>query len=255
MADLIEPTSKKLTLIDAQEEVDDVWENYNLGLITANERYNEHARFKLAMAKATNAWPSNPELEKINDTIDQKIGILADGDDMLLVARKDFDRYVDTKSWASVMKDENLSRFIASFHLSKDPQDIARAKLLKQIKNDFSAIFATLKEAETYYQRGHAPAAWELVDIAIKKHPNSLELAKAKALYSGKAANFASTIAKAQDYEQASAKSAQALTWYLKAEVIHPDSQYAREGIDRIITAKFKPNQQQTNTNEVAVNF
>ena len=222
---------------------------------TANERYNEHARFKLAMAKATNAWPSNPELEKINDTIDQKIGILADGDDMLLVARKDFDRYVDTKSWASVMKDENLSRFIASFHLSKDPQDIARAKLLKQIKNDFSAIFATLKEAETYYQRGHAPAAWELVDIAIKKHPNSLELAKAKALYSGKAANFASTIAKAQDYEQASAKSAQALTWYLKAEVIHPDSQYAREGIDRIITAKFKPNQQQTNTNEVAVNF
>ncbi|MFT5906395.1 MAG: hypothetical protein ACI9E1_002003, partial [Cryomorphaceae bacterium] len=221
---------------------------------TSNERYNEHARFKTAMAKATNAWPSNPEVEQINILIDSKLDLLADGDDMLKVARKDFDLYVDTKSWSAVMKDENLSRFIASFHLSKDPQDIIRATRLKQIKNDFTAVFATMKEAETFYNRGHAAAAWELVDIAIKQHPNSLELAQAKALYSGKAATFANTIAKAQDLESLSAVSAQALTWYLKAEVIHPDSRYAREGIDRVITAKFRPGKK-SNNDEVAMNY
>jgi hypothetical protein len=218
------------------------------------ERDNEHARFKTALTKAANAWPSNPELQLLNKTLDDKLDMLVAGDDMLLVARKDFDRYVDTKSWPAVMKDENLSRFIASFHLSKDPQDIARAEMLQKIKNDFSAIFATLKEAETYFNRGHAPAAWELVDIAIKQHPNSLELAQAKALYSSAAAVFANTISKAQDFERLSPASAQALTWYLKAETIHPESIYAKEGIARVINAKFNP-QAKSNNSDVAANF
>ncbi|MGJ8655007.1 MAG: hypothetical protein ACSHX6_01045 [Akkermansiaceae bacterium] len=228
-------TESKLNTRDAKIAL-----RFMLSSKNSTERNNEQTRFKSAMAKATLAWPSNPELEAINNLVDDKFAMLTAGDDMLLVARKDFDRYVDTKSYSAVMKEENLSRFIASFHLSKDPQDIARAKLLKQIQQDITAVFATLTEAKTYYNRGLAPAAWELVDIAIKKHPNNLELAKAKALYSSKAATFANTIAKAQDYESISPKSAQALTWFLKAEHIHPESQYAKEGINRIITAKFK---------------
>jgi DNA-directed RNA polymerase subunit beta' len=41
LGDLINPTIKERTLIDAQQEVDEVWENYNMGLITNNERYNQ----------------------------------------------------------------------------------------------------------------------------------------------------------------------------------------------------------------------
>ncbi len=41
LGDLIEPTIKESTLIDANTEVDEVWENYNMGLITNNERYNQ----------------------------------------------------------------------------------------------------------------------------------------------------------------------------------------------------------------------
>jgi DNA-directed RNA polymerase subunit beta' len=41
LGDLITPTVKEKTLKDAQEEVDEVWENYNMGLITNNERYNQ----------------------------------------------------------------------------------------------------------------------------------------------------------------------------------------------------------------------
>jgi len=41
LGDLITPSVKEQTLIDAQEEVDEVWENYNMGLITPNERYNQ----------------------------------------------------------------------------------------------------------------------------------------------------------------------------------------------------------------------
>jgi DNA-directed RNA polymerase subunit beta' len=41
LGDLITPTIKEQTLIEAQQEVDEVWENYNMGLITPNERYNQ----------------------------------------------------------------------------------------------------------------------------------------------------------------------------------------------------------------------
>ncbi len=41
LGDLITPSIKEQMLADAQEEVDEVWENYNMGLITNNERYNQ----------------------------------------------------------------------------------------------------------------------------------------------------------------------------------------------------------------------
>ena len=41
LGDLITPSVKDQMLLDAQAEVDEVWENYNMGLITPNERYNQ----------------------------------------------------------------------------------------------------------------------------------------------------------------------------------------------------------------------
>ncbi|MCB9301536.1 MAG: DNA-directed RNA polymerase subunit beta' [Lewinellaceae bacterium] len=41
LGDLITPTVKQNTLDEAQAEVDEVWDNYNMGLITNNERYNQ----------------------------------------------------------------------------------------------------------------------------------------------------------------------------------------------------------------------
>lgn len=41
LGDLITPTVKQETLDEAQSEVDEVWDNYNMGLITNNERYNQ----------------------------------------------------------------------------------------------------------------------------------------------------------------------------------------------------------------------
>ncbi|MCC7504511.1 MAG: DNA-directed RNA polymerase subunit beta' [Saprospiraceae bacterium] len=41
LGDLIIPKIKKTVLESAQTEVDEVWDNYNMGLITYNERYNQ----------------------------------------------------------------------------------------------------------------------------------------------------------------------------------------------------------------------
>jgi len=41
LGDLINPTVKAETLVTAQETVDEIWEQYNMGLITNNERYNK----------------------------------------------------------------------------------------------------------------------------------------------------------------------------------------------------------------------
>jgi hypothetical protein len=217
---------------------------------STQDRYNEEQRFKTAMFKSTSAWPSNPDLEDINNLLDKIIDTGVEGEDMLKVARKDFDRYVDTKSWAAIMKEENLSRFIAAFNISKEPQDVARKNKLKQITSEKSSVIAALKEAETLDERGFAEAAWEIIDIRQKEHPNDLELSQAKALYSGKAARFANVIAKAQGFENESPTSAQALTWYLKAENIHPDSKYATAGIKRVISAKFNVDEDDLNNKE-----
>lgn len=41
LGDLITPSIKHKTLEDAQREVDEIWDSYNMGLITNNERYNQ----------------------------------------------------------------------------------------------------------------------------------------------------------------------------------------------------------------------
>ncbi|MFM2267720.1 MAG: hypothetical protein RL757_1161, partial [Bacteroidota bacterium] len=41
LGDLVNPTVKDAALVTAQGEVDEVWDNYNMGLITSNERYNQ----------------------------------------------------------------------------------------------------------------------------------------------------------------------------------------------------------------------
>ncbi len=41
LGDLISPSIRLSVLESAQEEVDEIWENYNMGLITNNERYNQ----------------------------------------------------------------------------------------------------------------------------------------------------------------------------------------------------------------------
>jgi len=41
LGDLITPTIKANTLVEAQNEVDEVWDNYQMGLITDRERYNQ----------------------------------------------------------------------------------------------------------------------------------------------------------------------------------------------------------------------
>lgn len=212
------------------------------------DRYNEEQRFKTAMFKSTSAWPSNPDLEDINKLLDKIFDDGVKGEDMLLVARRDFDRYVETKSWAAIIKKENFARFTAAFTLSKAEEDVKRRDSFEKIVAEKSSVIFALKEAETLDERGASEAAWEIIDIRQKEHPNDLELAQAKALYSGKAANFAKIIAKAQEYEIESPSSAQALTWYLKAENIYPSSKYASAGIERIISAKFDVSADAMNT-------
>jgi DNA-directed RNA polymerase subunit beta' len=41
LGDLITPSIKKKTLDEAQKEVEEIWDSYNMGLITNNERYNQ----------------------------------------------------------------------------------------------------------------------------------------------------------------------------------------------------------------------
>ncbi len=205
----------------------------------SQERNNQDNRFKSSMFRATSAWPSNPDLKEINDLLDRVIKGAEEGEDLLLSARKDFDHYIETKSWNAILNDDNLPRFTAAFGMSKEAQDFTRRKKLKEIIKEKTSVIAAIRKAQALDDGGSPEAAWEAIHIEFQKHPDDIELSRALASYSGKAAKFSNLIAQAKGFEKDSPTSARALTYYLKAEKINPRSQYASDGIQRIIEAKF----------------
>jgi len=202
---------------------------------TTQERYNEEQRFKDAMAGATKSWPSNPDIEKLGQKIDNMILSTEEGLDKVKIARKDFDGWKKTESWSAIFNDK--ARLMGTFGASPAAEDKTRLGELEKVINNKAGIFAALKEAETLKSRGFSEAAWEIIHRTQLNYQDDIELARAIAEYSSSAAEFSNMISEAQRLEDSDASSFHALTWYLKAKTVSPDSKYVSEGITRILAA------------------
>ncbi len=204
---------------------------------TAQVRYNEEQRFKSAMTTATEAWPSNPDLDKIGEQIDKIIDDGTNGQDQLQIARKDFDNWKKIKSWTAIFGDQE--RLGGAFGFSQANEDKVRLDELRSIiKNKFEIVKA-IEQADAFSKKGFHAAAWEKIHQTQKRFDDDIELSNAMGKYSSLAADFANLIARAQKIEDDMPGSAQALNYYLKAQGLNSDSIYANEGIERILNIKF----------------
>lgn len=202
---------------------------------TTQERYNEEQRFKNAMSEAIKAWPSNPKINQLGDKIDGMIGDSERGLDQLQIARNDFDGWKKTQSWSAIFNDKE--RLGGAFGFSQANEDKVRLEELRDVIKNKAGIFAALKEAETLKERGFSEAAWEIIHRTQLDYRDDIELSRAMADYSSSAAQFSNMISEAQKLEKQDSASFHALTWYLKAKTVSPDSKYVSEGISRILAA------------------
>jgi len=217
---------------DAQLAILQILEATKLG--NTKERYVEQDRFREAMTIATKAWPSNPDLEKLNKRIDNIINISDSTNDLLAKARRDFDGWMSTQSYTAIFN--HKEKLGGAFGISSDPEDKDRLSALHNVISNKTDIFKALEKAETLKESGFEEAAWEVIHRTQKDYQNDIELARAMATYSSSAAEFAKIISNAQEIEEKDAGSFQALSYFLKAKSMNPDSKYVNEGIERILT-------------------
>jgi hypothetical protein len=83
-------------------------------------------------------------------------------------------------------------------------------------------------------QHGNLPGAWETIEKAWQEFPEDPEVARLRSDFSVKATEFVGALQKAKSHEERK-QSGSALAWFLKARTQYPQSEFASEGINRIV--------------------
>ena len=99
---------------------------------------------------------------------------------------------------------------------------------------DVLKIDMILMQADKLGEKGDKWGAWEAVQDSLKQFPQDPELNQKARELSTDAADFVSTLKRAEKYEQDN-QTGSSLAWFLKARKIYPNSSFARDGIERLI--------------------
>ena len=83
-------------------------------------------------------------------------------------------------------------------------------------------------------KRGDNCGAWEGMERAYKQFPEDTKLNQLRANLSTEASDFVRAIRTAQQLE-AKGQTGASLAWYLKAQKLYPPSDFAQEGIQRLV--------------------
>lgn len=171
------------------------------------------------MKAATEIWPTNPDLAGFS-------GDLVKGSDTRAQALMEFDRLLSQRNYRQIF--ENQAMFIASV-----ADDLARKDQLEKVLKDMGRLELIIGGAKELAASSPA-AAWEKVEKESKTYPDDPVLSKLRADLGVKASNFVSAIENGRQHEERQ-QIGSAIGWYLKAKRMHPPSDFARDGIKRLV--------------------
>lgn len=191
-------------------------------------------RAKVAIESAIKHWPSNPSIQAFNDKLDQRLTQGEQEADMSSEAVKEFDRLLADKNYRAIVEEPRKSKFVVVLGQLNDE---ARLKQLEEIGNSIREIEEALETSRRLVAAGQSYAAWEAIFKTQNKYYDDPKIANAKAQLIGQVGNFTNALSKAKKLENngATPQTGSALSWYLKARDIYPQSKFAQEGIDRIV--------------------
>jgi len=169
---------------------------------------------------AAEIWPRNPALAEVSQMIFSH-------SDTLQRTLIDFDQLLAQKNYRQIYDDR--MRFIAA--AAMDPQ---REKQLAEVLERMATIEAAILKAQEIEKRGDPAGAWESAERAYLTFSDDSKLNQIRADLTTRAPDFVGAIRTAQELESKK-QIGSSLAWYLRAKQIYPPSEFASEGIDRLI--------------------
>ena len=205
-------------------KVDSAIAGYTLASDLAIEEAKGHLLSKnsdKAAAKikiAAEIWPTNPKLKEFSKLVNSSGSLVA--------ARNDFDRLLTEGNFREVARRQ--------YEIAPAIQgDAKREDAFKQIMTNLTKIETALGKASEFSKVGQNYAAWEQLAKLREDFPDDPKLGRELELLAPKVADFTRALDKAKQFESRE-QTGSALSWYLKARSIHPQSDLAEAGARRI---------------------
>ena len=180
----------------------------------------DRATLETELKAATEIWPRNPALAQVS-------GLIFSQSDVQQKALVDMDQLMSQHNYREIFNDK--MRFIAASAMYPDRQE-----QLKKVLDQMQLIETAIIQAQEVEKRGDYAGAWEALEKIFKQFPDDSKLNELRADLTTEAADFVRTLRKAQDMEQKD-EVGSSLAWYLKAQKIYPGSEFAQDGIHRLV--------------------
>lgn len=186
----------------------------NAALKGDNQAYEDNIK------AAAEIWPQNPMLK-------EQFDLIADSADVQQQAKLEFDRLLGTQSYRQIFTDK--ARYMAA--TADDPE---RLKALEEIVGNIQEIETVMKQADTLAKAGNNHAAWEIVEKTFQRFPDDVALSAKRSDLATDVAPFVKALKSAENQEQRK-QFGSGLAWFLSARQIYPQSEFASEGIKRLV--------------------
>ena len=183
---------------------------------------------------AAEIWPTNPKLKEFRTLVSNSGGLVS--------IRNDFDRLISEGNFREIARRQyEIAPAIMG--------DAKREEGFKQIMTNLTKIEAALGKASEFSKVGQSYAAWEQLAALREDFPDDPKLGRELELLAPKVADFTLALDKAKQFENRNPKQVgSALSWYLKARAIHPQSDLAEKGVERLTNEILPPDDAEAST-------
>ena len=195
--------------------------------------------YKKQMQMAIEAWPLNPQIKEQND-------LFASIADVQVTTLNELDSLLAQGNKREIMK--NRGRFIAAVQ-----NDQKRTQQLESILNDVLLLEQEIAIIKGLNDNDNPWGAWEIARNAQEKFSDDNELLKLSVELGEKVSPFVRVIKRAEKLEDEK-HNGMSLTWYLKAKSIYPKSNYAKDGMNRLLNIILPADIEENNDEEAIEN-
>ena len=209
-------SSKPMAVIDTSKQISAM----HLAKARNAALKGDNATLETELTAATELWPRNPALAELSKNIFQQ-------GDVQQRAVIDFEQLLSQKNYRQIFDDR--ARFIGALAFYPD-----KAAKLKEVLENMQTIEVAIMRAEEMVKQSNYPGAWESVEKIAQQFPDDNKLSNTRADLTPHAADFVRTLQDAQDMEKRDQVGA-SLAYYLKARKIYPASDFAGDGVDRLV--------------------
>src|SRR5207249_400306 len=139
----------------------------------------------------------------------------------------EYDQLLSQRNYRQIWNDK--VRFIAAVAVNPE-----RKESLEKVMKNIETIEGSLLRAEEMARQGSYAGAWECLERAWAEFPDDARLNQQRADMTTRASDFVKVVRSAQDLEKRE-QYGSSLAYFLKAQKIYPTSDFAHDGIERLV--------------------